>query len=217
MAIAMRAEQRSLTTKGNLRKLRRNGQVPGVVYGRQLQSAAHVSVSEHDLSALLRAHPNAVLLLDITEAGPQSVMVADVQRDSLNHKLLHVDFHQINMDEEIKANVRIDAAGDCSGVREGGILSLIAHELEVQCLPGNIPEVITVDVSRLGIGESLLVSDLTLPHGVEVKSDPQLVVVTVLAPQKELSEEAKAAQAVELQEAEARSEHARHEEIATST
>lgn len=217
MAIAMRAEQRSLTTKGDLRSLRLSGQVPGVVYGKQLQSTAQVSVCEKELSALLRSHPNAVLELEVPAVGVHSVMVADVQRDSLNQKLLHVDFHQINMNEEVRANVRIDAIGDSTGVRDGGILSLILHELEVQCLPGDIPEVIAVDVSDLGIGESFVVTDLKLPPGVEAKSDPELVVVTVLAPQKELSEAEKEAQDVELHEAESRSEHAKHEEIATST
>lgn len=217
MAIAIQAEQRTGATKGDLRQLRMSGQVPGVVYGKQLQASAAVSVSEKKLSSLLRSHPNAVLELTVPESGVHSVMVADVQRDSLNHKLLHVDFHQINMNEKVRANVRIDATGDSAGVREGGILSIILHELEVECLPGDIPNAIEVDVSELNIGESILVSDLTLPGGVEAKSDSQLVIVTVLAPQKELSEEEKEAQDVEAQEAESRSDNAVHEEISTST
>ncbi|RJX36777.1 50S ribosomal protein L25/general stress protein Ctc [Paenibacillus pinisoli] len=217
MAIAIKAEQRAGVTKGDLRQLRMSGQVPGVVYGKKLQSSAAVSVSEKELSSLLRSNPNAVLELTVPESGVHSVMVADVQRDSLSHKLLHVDFHQINMDEEVRASVRIDATGDSTGVREGGILSVILHELEVQCLPGNIPDAIEVDVSELGIGDSILVSDLKLPQGVEAKSDSQLVIVTVLAPQKELSEEEKEAQDVEAQEAESRSDNAVHEEISTST
>lgn len=217
MAIAMKVEQRTGATKGDLRKLRMSGQVPGVVYGKKLQSAAQVSVNEKDLSALLRSHPNAILDLEVPVAGKHSVMVSDVQRDSLTGKLLHVDFHQINMNEAVKANVRIEAVGDSMGVREGGIISLILHELEVQCLPGDIPEIVEVDVSELEIGSSLTVADLLLPQGVEAKSDPQLVVVTVLAPQKELSEAEAEAQEVELHEAESRSEEAKHEEIATST
>lgn len=217
MAIAMRADQRANATMSDLRQLRKSGQIPGVVYGKKLPSAAMVSVNEKELSALLRSHPNAVLELDVPSIGMHSVMIADVQRDSLSRELLHVDFHQINMNEEVNANVRIEAVGDSTGVREGGILSVVLHELEVQCLPGNIPDVIAVDVSSLDMGESLTVAELKLPQGVAAKTDPQLVVVTVLAPQKELSEEEKDAQDVELQEAESRSEHAKHEEIATST
>lgn len=217
MAIAMRVEPRTQATKGDLRKLRQSGKVPGVIYGKQLAAPATVSVSEKELAALLRTHPNAVLELDIPASGVQSVMVSDVQRDSLNSRLLHVDFHQINMNEKVRANVRIDIAGDSAGVREGGILSLVLHELEVQCLPGDIPEVLEVDVSELGIGESLTVGQLKLPSGVEAKSDEELVVVTVLAPQKERSEEEAEALEVEMHEADSRSDEAKHNEIATST
>ncbi|MDQ6420756.1 50S ribosomal protein L25 [Paenibacillus sp. LHD-117] len=217
MAIAMKADPRSVKTKGDLRLLRSSGMVPGIVYGKLLSDAASVSVSEKDLKALLRSHPNAVLEMDIPGSGKHSVMVADVQRDSLNHQLLHVDFHQINMNESVRANVRIDHVGDSAGVREGGILSIILHELEVECLPADIPDSIPVDIAGLGIGESLQVKDLVLPQGVEAKSDSELVVLTVLAPQKELSEEEAEAQEVEAIEAESRSEHAQHDEIATST
>lgn len=216
-AVALQAEERTAKSKGDRRKLRMNGQVPGVVYGKRLEGGAAISVSGKELEALLRTQPNAVLEMNIPAAGSHSVMIADVQRDSLNGELIHVDFHQIDMNEVVRAHVRIEAEGDSQGVREGGILQVILHELEVECLPGSIPEAITADVSGLGIGESLLVGDLRMPDGVEAKSDPQLVVVTVLAPQKELSEEEKEAQEVELKEAESRSEDAKHDEIATST
>lgn len=217
MAIAMKADPRSVKTKGDLRLLRSGGMVPGVVYGKSLNAPAPVSVREKDLKALLRSHPNAVLELDVPDQGKHSVMVADVQRDSMSHQIMHVDFHQINMNEAVRANVRIEHAGDSAGVREGGLLSIVLHELEVECLPGDIPESISVDISALAIGESLQVKDLTLPQGVESKSDPELVVLTVLAPQKELSEEEAEAQDVESEEAESRSDHAQHEEISTST
>jgi large subunit ribosomal protein L25 len=217
MAIAMQADARSVKTKGDLRKLRLGGMVPGVVYGKQLSESATVSIREKELKALLRSQPNAVLEMEVPGQGKHSVMVADVQRDSLNGVITHVDFHQINMNEEVRANVRIEATGDSAGVREGGILSIVLHELEVQCLPGAIPEHISVDISSLGIGESLQVKDLMLPQGVEVSSDPEVVVLTVLAPQKELDETEAEAQDVEAKEAESRSDHAQHEEISTST
>lgn len=215
MSIAMKANGRSISTKGELREMRLQGQIPGVVYGKQLSSAALVSVDEKELQALLRSHPNAVLEIDIPSHGKQSVMVSDVQRDSLTRHVLHVDFHQINLNENVRANVRIETEGDSEGVREGGILQVILHELEVQCLPGNIPEAVTVDISSLGVGESLLVSDLKLPQGVESKSDPELVVLTILAPQKELTEEEKEDAAVELIEAESRSKEAQLEDLKT--
>jgi large subunit ribosomal protein L25 len=212
----MKANGRSISTKGELRELRLRGQIPGVVYGKKLSSAALVSVDEKELEALLRTHPNAVLEIDIPSHGKQSVMLSDVQRDTMTRHVLHVDFHQINLNENVRANVRIEAEGESEGVKEGGILQVILHELEVQCLPGNIPEVVTVDISSLGVGESLLVSDLKLPQGVESKSDPQLVVLTILAPQKELTEEEKEDAAVELIEAESRSKEAQLEDLKSS-
>lgn len=217
MAIAMKADERSVKTKGDLRLLRAGGMVPGTVYGKLLSASSSVSVREKELKSMLRSHPNAVLELEVPGQGKHSVMVADVQRDSLSGGILHVDFHQINMNEVVRANVRIEHAGDSTGVREGGILSVVLHELEVQCLPGDIPESVTVDISSLSIGESLQVKDIELPQGVEASSDSELVVLTVLAPQKELTEEESVAQDVASEEAESRSDHAQHEEISTST
>jgi large subunit ribosomal protein L25 len=217
MAIAIKGDQRPGKTKGELRQLRLAGRIPGVVYGKQLQAPIALSVEERELSALLRTTPNAVLELDIPAHGKQTVMIADVQRDPLYQTLLHIDFQGINMNEKVRANVRIEATGDSSGVREGGILQTILHEVEVQCLPGDIPDALEADVSSLGIGENLLIQDLVLPKGIEVVAEPTSVVLTVLAPQKELTEEEKEAQDVESMEAESRSDHAQHKEISTST
>lgn len=213
MAIAMNADQRTGTTKGELRQLRLQGKIPGVIYGKQITDSAQVIVDGKELQALLRSHPNAVLEINIPSHGKTSVMISEIQRDSLSRQVLHVDFHQINMNENVRANVRFHTEGDSQGVREGGILQLILHELEVQCLPGNIPDAITIDISSLEIGGSLLVSDLQLPKGVEVLADPEQVVVTILAPQKELTEEEAENAAVEAIEAESRSKEAQLEGI----
>lgn len=213
MAIAMNAEQRMGTTKGELRQLRLEGKIPGVIYGKQLSDAAQVTVDAKELQSLLRSHPNAVLEINIPSHGKTSVMISEIQRDSLNRNVLHVDFHQINMNENVRANVRIHAEGDSEGVREGGVLQLIMHEVEVQCLPGSIPEAVTVDISSLAMGESILVSDLSLPKGVESSADPEQVVLTILSPQKDLTEEEAEDAAVELAEAESRSSEAKLEGV----
>jgi large subunit ribosomal protein L25 len=213
MAIAMNAEQRTGTTKGELRQLRLQGKIPGVIYGKQLSEAAQVTIDAKELQSLLRSHPNAVLEINIPTHGKTSVMISEIQRDSLNRNVLHVDFHQINMNEEVRANVRIHAEGDSEGVREGGVLQVVMHELEVQCLPGSIPDVVTVDISSLAMGESILVSDLLLPKGVESSVDPEQVVLTILSPQKDLTEEEAEDAAVELAEAESRSSEAKLEGV----
>ncbi|MGO4548739.1 50S ribosomal protein L25 [Paenibacillus sp. 2TAB23] len=213
MAIAMKADQRTVATKGELRQLRLQGKIPGVIYGKQLDQAAQVAVDGKELQALLRSQPNAVLEINIPSHGKTSVMISEIQRDSLSRQVLHVDFHQINMNENVRANVRIQAEGDSQGVREGGILQIILHELEVQCLPGSIPDAVAVDISALEVGGSLLVSDLSLPKGVEALADPEQVVVTILAPQKELTEEEAENAAVEAAEADARSEEEKLEGV----
>ncbi|HUC92936.1 MAG TPA: 50S ribosomal protein L25/general stress protein Ctc [Paenibacillus sp.] len=215
MTLTMKAEDRLVQTKADLRRLRQQGKVPGVVYGKNIGKPTAIAVSEKELLSLLRSHPNAVLELEVPSAGKQPVMMSDVQRDSLSRGLLHVDFHQINLNEEVKAHVRLEVVGEAPGDKEGGILQLMLHELEVQCLPRDIPESIEVDVSNLQIGENILASDLELPQGVEMKSDPEQVVVTILTPQKDITEEEAEDAAVESAEAEARAAEAGAEEVKT--
>jgi len=195
MALTMKAEERLVQSKGDLRKLREQGKVPGVVYGKNIGKPTAIAVDEKELQSLLRTHPNAVLEMEVPSAGRQPVMMTSVQRDPLSRHLLHIDFHQINMNEEVKTQAPLIVVGDSVGVREGGILSVLLHELEIQCLPDRIPEGIEVDVSALQVGENLLVGDLKLPEGVETRMDDKQVVVTVLAPQKEtVDEDAEAAE-----------------------
>ncbi|GGG24596.1 50S ribosomal protein L25/general stress protein Ctc [Paenibacillus abyssi] len=216
MSVSLQVEERKNQTKGSLRQLRKAGKVPGVVYGKQIDNATALSVDEKQLQTLLRSNPNAVVEIEVPSAGKQPVMLGEIQRDSLSRQLLHVDFHQINMNEEVRASVRVDVIGESEGVKEGGVLQILQHEIEIQCLPNRIPESIEVDISKLQIGENLLVSELKLPEGVEVKTEAEAAVVTVLAPQKEISEE-EAAKADEVaEEAEARSEEAKMEDISTS-
>lgn len=213
MAIPMTAEQRSTHMKSELRSLRASGKVPGVVYGKQFASPASIAIPEKELLHLLRTHPNAVLDLDIPGTGTQSVMIAEVQREKLSHKLLHVDFHQINMNEEVTAHVRVDLVGDAQGEREGGILQALLHELEIRTLPANIPDSISVDVTGMEMGGSLLVSDVSVPSGITIVTDHSAVLVTVLVPQKDLTAEEAEAQEVEAKEARSRSTEAQMHEV----
>ncbi|MGN7457933.1 50S ribosomal protein L25 [Paenibacillus pasadenensis] len=208
MAITMQAEARSNASKGSLRKLRQEGRVPAVVYGKKLESSSVISLEEKAVLHLLRSQPNAIIELSIPEAGKQPVMITDVQRDALSRRLIHVDLHQINMNEEIKASVRVDLTGDSTGVREGGVLSVTLHEVEVQCLPNDIPESLEADISGLGVGENLSAGELKLPDKVQLVTDPEQIIAGVLAPQKEVSEDEAEESAKEDEKAAARSEDA---------
>lgn len=215
MAIALRAEERTVGTQGQLNKLRQQGIIPGVIYGKQLENPKSIKVDEKELLSLLRSHPHALLEIDVPGIGKQPVMLTEVQRDPLTRSVVHIDLHQVNMNETVKAPVRIEVVGEAQGVKEGGILQLMLHELEVQCLPNEIPEVIEINVAELQIGDNLLVSDLKLPKGVSTRIDADQVVVTVLVPQKDLTEEEAEDAAVEAVEADSRAKEANMDAVHT--
>ncbi|KEQ22737.1 50S ribosomal protein L25 [Paenibacillus tyrfis] len=196
MATSLKAEARTGRTKGDRNRLRAEGKVPGVVYGKKVTQTP-IAIDQKELLALLKTNPHAVIDLDIPQFGKQPVMINEVQRDALSRQLLHVDFHQINMDEPVQTTVRLEYIGDPEGVKVGGILQIQHHEIEIRCLPQRIPASIEVDVSGLEIGQSMLVSELKLPEGVEARTDAHDVLATILTPQKEAEpeEEAPAAQA----------------------
>jgi large subunit ribosomal protein L25 len=185
------------------------------LYGPSLAAPTPIALAERELLPLLRSHPNAVLSVSVPGGLTESVVISEIQRDPLTHQVVHIDLHQINMNKKLRTQVRLEMTGDSKGEREGGILQLIYHEIDIECLPNELPEVIQVDVTSLGIGENMLVRDIPLPAGVTARSDADQVVVTILAPQLELSAEEAEAQAVELHEAESRSKHAKMEEVKT--
>ncbi|KPV59471.1 50S ribosomal protein L25 [Paenibacillus sp. A3] len=191
MATSLKAEARTGRTKSDRNRLRAEGKVPGVVYGKKVTQTP-IAIDQKELLALLKTNPHAVIDLDVPQFGKQPVMINEVQRDALSRQLLHVDFHQINMDEPVQTTVRLEYIGDPEGVKVGGILQIQHHEIEIRCLPQQIPASIEVDVSGLEIGQSMLVSELKLPEGVEVKTDAHDVVATILTPQKEAEPEAEA-------------------------
>ncbi|MFC0216128.1 50S ribosomal protein L25 [Paenibacillus chartarius] len=183
MTISLKAEARDGLTKAEVKFLRREGKIPAVVYGKKVGSTS-LLIDQKDLNQLLRSNRHAIVELDVPGSGTQPVMLSDVQRDKVTRELLHVDFHQINMDEPVRATVPLEFVGEAAGVKEGGMLQTILHELEVRCLPRDLPATLQIDVSELQLGESFLVSSIQLPAGLELKAEPDQPVVTVLAPQK---------------------------------
>ncbi|MFC5470405.1 50S ribosomal protein L25 [Cohnella suwonensis] len=200
MTATLQAQAREATTKGELRRIRDAGRIPGVVYGKGLSSPASIEVDAKELASLLRGHSHAVLEMDVPGSGVQPVMLSDLQRDPISRKVLHIDFHRIDMNEKISTVARVDVFGVSPGEKEGGMLQLILHEVEIECYPKDIPEVIKIDVGSLELGEHLTVADLKLPEEVEATQDPDTVVIAVLAPQKERSEDELEAMADEAEE-----------------
>lgn len=187
--MTLKAAPREAASRGELRKLRHSGRIPGVVYGKSETAPIPVAVEAKELHALLRSHPHGVLNLEIAGYGKRSVLLSDVQRDSMSGEVMHVDLHKINMNESIKAPVRLEVSGKSAGEKEGGMLQMVLHELEVECLPSALPESIVMDVDGLQVGDNLTVAELKLPADVKALHDPDTVVAAVLAPQKDISED----------------------------
>lgn len=185
----MSAFERTSTKRSDKRMNRGNGKIPGVVYGK-MRTPQPIYVDEKELYAMLRsgAASGGVFRLNVPAQGEQTVMLAEVQRDKVLQRILHVDFHQIDMNATVKATVRVELTGEPEGVREGGILQAMTGTVEVRCRASEIPSAITADVSELKLGSHLFARDLQLPPGVELWSEESEMIATVLAPQKELAE-----------------------------
>lgn len=189
--LTLAAQPRSSKTKSDVRKARGEGKIPAVVYGKIVANEP-IFVDEKELSQLLRTNPGGVVRMHIPNYGELAVMVNEVQRDKvLQNKIVHVDFHQIDLNEMVKATVRIELVGEPKGVEEGGILQQMHNTVDLRCRASSIPSVIQADVSGIEIGDHLFARDVPLPAGVELKSDPNDIIATVLAPQKELPESAR--------------------------
>ncbi|HZG55806.1 50S ribosomal protein L25 [Paenibacillus sp.] len=180
---------RAAETKSDRRTNRESGKIPGVVYGKKVAPES-IYIEEKLLHTLIRsgAAAGAIVRLQVPNHGEQPVMIGEIQRDKVLGRILHVDFHQIDMNEPVKATVRVELTGDAQGVREGGILQVMNATVDVRCIASAIPAAIEADVSGLQVGEHLYVRDLRVPAGVEIRSDENDIVATVLAPQKELPE-----------------------------
>lgn len=189
MNATLQVERRDTGSRYELRKIRESGKVPGVIYGKGLGAPTAVSLDEKQLSAMLRSHPNAVVEVDVPGEGKHPIMMADLQRDPITRDVVHVDFRRVDMNAKISTSARLDIVGQSPGQKEGGMLQLVLHEIAIECYPKDIPDAIAVDVSGLGLGEHLSVGDLQMPAGVEATQEPDTVIVAVLAPQKERTEE----------------------------
>ena len=188
--MSLEAKRRDGLGTGQVRRLRQTGQIPAVVYGRGVEPTP-IAVDARALRGVLHTQAGMNVLIDLAisdgTAGGRTVMVKAVQRDIFRKDtILHVDFHTIDLTQTVEAHVPLVFKGTAKGVvDEGGILEIQLRELLVECLPTQIPEHIDVDVSVLGIGDSLHVSDLTLPSEVKVVSEPEQVIATVVAPKEE--------------------------------
>jgi len=189
--ITVRAELRAGRGKNDSRRLRARGLVPLTIYGGEGEPVA-AAAPLRELAAILRsgAGHNAIFTLDVEGVGASEVMFLDRQIDPVKSRLIHADLRRLVRGQEIEVTVRIELDGDPVGVSEGGgILEQLLREVEIRCRPSIIPESISADVSGLGVHEVLHVSDLQMPEGVTVLTDPETAVATVAVVREEQVEE----------------------------
>jgi large subunit ribosomal protein L25 len=180
--VTLSAAMRSDTGKGAARQLRRDGCIPAVVYGRG-EASTHLTLQADEVDQLLTRISAATTVIAL-EMGPkktQQVLIREVQRHPFKPDILHIDFFHIREDETIRVAVPVHLEGRSEGVEAGGILQQIRHELQIECLPGDIPDVFHVDVTALAIGDSLHVGDIDA-GGVAVLEEPDLTICTVVHP-----------------------------------
>ena len=191
----MNVELRSKTGKGISRQLRIADMVPGVVYGKGMDPMA-VSIKYRDLQAAMAGgggQNNLITLVGGGNLDQSMAIIVDLQRDAIKGTYKHVDLHRINMNEKLRVTIPVVLKGTAIGVKEGGLLDLAHHELHVECLPGNIPDKIEIDITDLSIANSIHVSEIKLPEGVKVLDNPKTPVVSVLGRAKEEAPAAAAA------------------------
>lgn len=191
MEARLEARKREETGKGGARRTRANGEVPGVIYGLGTKSQP-LAVKAEDLEGVIRGEAGVNVLIDLhlvdgKDKSGSLVMIKELQKHPLKDKLLHVDFLRVARDEVITARVQIAILGEeeCIGLKAGGTLQHALWEVEVECLPADIPDQLTIDISGLDIGDNLRVEDLQVPKGVELMADPDDVIATILAPRME--------------------------------
>ncbi len=191
--ITIAAETRADFGSSANRRLRRSGVIPGVVYGAGNEPTS-VQLNQHDFEMMLKHHTSESLLVDLVIDGqaPRKVLVREIQRNAVAGSVQHIDFNEVSMTERLHAPVSIELVGDPVGVtQQGGMLEHLIHEVEIECLPDDLMEVIEVDVSHLALGDSLFVSDIQLDrskYGLVTAED--VAVASVTQPRVAEAEEA---------------------------
>lgn len=191
MSLTIKAEKRDAGGKNVARRIRREGNVPAILYGPDVENVP-LALSKRDIFDILKTETGANTIFQVAfEKDKLEVMIKDYQQDVTTDELLHVDLFRISMEQEIRVSVPIVLTGDAVGVKaEGGFVESATREVEVECLPKDIPENIEVDISALHLNQSLKIEDLAPVEGVKVLSDPQAMIVLIQAPSvEEVAEE----------------------------
>ena len=181
--LRLEAQLREVIGKGAARTVRRNGMVPGILYGLQKDNTL-LQIGEKNLHTIMsfEGFESSLINLEIGDAGSEIVLIKEVQRDPVSRKILHAYFMRISLEKEITVHIPITLLGTPLGVRvSGGVQEFAQRELEIRCLPTAIPEHIELDVTEMLIGDLIRISDIN-PEGIEILDDPETIIMTIRPP-----------------------------------
>ncbi len=183
--LELTSSARAAVGKGVSRRLRREGKIPGVVYGPGKQPVL-VAVPANSLEKILKRKSagRAIFHLSIQngETASRTVMIKELQRHPVSRNAIHIDFYEIDMNRKIHVKVPVVIQGKSQGVENGGILQVVRREIEILCLPMEIPDAVKIDVSHLDIGDSIHVEEIVPEGHIEIPADTNFTVVTVVSP-----------------------------------
>lgn len=187
--VDLKVTHRETLGKGYSKRIRKEGRIPAILYGNKL-APIPLEVDTKVFHKVLKTGAGSNVILSLKIAGlkkdnEHTAIIKDIQQDPVDDAFSHVDFNAISLTEKIRVNIPIHAKGEAPGLKEGGVLEHVHREIEVECLPTEIPEKFEVSVDKLNIGDSLHISDLTFPEGVVCMLEPGEPILTVLAPMKE--------------------------------
>ena len=186
--IKLEAKQRETSGKGAARRLRQNKVIPGIVYGPKSEPVM-LSLDAIKFDKIIRENGSTGLFFDLKIEGKKgknkTVMLKQMQMDTFSLNYLHIDLHEIDMDTVVTVSIPVETVGQSKGVEEGGVLQMIRRELDVVCKPADTPDSIQVDISDLGIGDSVHVEEIDLGENVEIPFDVDFTVIAIGAPTEE--------------------------------
>ena len=193
-SVSLTAYPRTLTRRSAVKKLRTSGRVPAVIYGRQAKPQT-LELTMIDIENLIHRSASENVLVDLSvvdDSRPKRLaMVQEVQHHVLSGEVLHVDLHEVAEDEKVTITVPVEATGEAVGVKtSGGVLEHVLFKVKVRALPKDLPEVLTVDVTNLEIGQAIHIGEIPAPAGVEIIGDKNIPVLAVAAPVTEAEEAA---------------------------
>lgn len=180
----LEAKERTEEKHSALRNIRLQGNIPGVLYGKNVKNIAIFINAADFIKTIREAGRNSLITLKVNGES-HSALLRDIQKDPIRSEIIHVDFQAVDMSTEVDIDVNVHLIGDAAGVKDGGVLQQSLHQLSIRTLPANIPPFIEVDISHLQVGETITVGDLNTNGKYEINHEPTEVIASILPPKQE--------------------------------